>query len=82
MIYDAIGLLVGRIVGRQEARRVVPDPVDAIGWDETLDIDGAGALELDRFKLVVLERDVVVLAARIGPDLVGLQSWLQLIVVY
>jgi hypothetical protein len=50
----------------------VPDPVDAIGCDETLDIDGAGALEFDRFKLVVFERDVVVLATRISPDLVGL----------
>jgi hypothetical protein len=69
---DAIRLLADRIVGRQEVRRFVPDPVDAIGCNETLDIDGAGALEFDRFKLVVLEGDVVVLATRISPDLVRL----------
>ena len=69
---DAISLFANRIVGRQVVGRVVPDPVDALRGDETLDVDRAGALERDRFQLLVLEQDIVVLAARVAFDLVGL----------
>ena len=69
---DAIGLLADGIVGGQVVGRVIPNPVDALRRDETLNVDRAGALKRDGFQLVVLKQDIVVFAARVASDLVGL----------
>src|SRR5580704_6592972 len=68
----AIGLFADRIIRGQVIGRVVPDPVDAVGRREALDIDGAGALELDRRELLVLEHNETLFVALVSPNQVVL----------
>ena len=65
-------LFADRVVRDQVEWRVVPDPVDAVGRGEGFDVDGAGAFQPDRFELLVLEKEIIVLAALIALGFVGL----------
>ena len=64
------GLLRDLVVGHEVIGRVVPDPLDAVGRHELLDVDRARALEPDRLELLVLDDDVAVLLDLVAADLV------------
>ncbi|MGZ2383679.1 hypothetical protein ACVIDN_005101 [Rhizobium brockwellii] len=69
---DAEGLHSYLVFGCQKMRFVVPDPIDRAARHETVDLDGAGAFEPDFLDLLVFEKNIVVLAARIALHLVPL----------
>src|SRR5271157_3362318 len=66
---DAVGLFAYLVVRREIIGSVVPDPVDAVGRSEGLDVDGARAFEPNRLKLLVLEQDIRALVAGVALDL-------------
>ena len=47
-------------------RLVIPNPFDAVGRDEHINVDGAGAFEIYRLELIVLEHNVIVFSTRIS----------------
>ena len=55
-------------VGRQVVGVVPIDAVDVAGRDEPLDVDGLGALQLDRLDLLVGQQDVFALGDLVALD--------------
>src|SRR5690606_5310560 len=74
---DGERLLSHLVFGHQVVGRLIPNPLDAVGRNELLDVDRAGAFEPDRLELLVLDDDVAALFDLVAPDLVLLRHRLS-----